>query len=133
MKTRIGTTAALLAFAFVATSFSNPQARPPRASTLALLCELRMELADEERGELIYEIGERRAVEAVECLTRILDEDDNEGVRIMAALALRKIGDDVGLDAVKHAAIYDDSGYVRKMCGVFYVDWRLSMTANLPQ
>lgn len=67
-----------------------------------------------------YFIGEFCCDKAVIPLLRILHNDESEEFRILAALALYKIGDSRGIFAVKKAIRFDKSERVRKMCDKFY-------------
>jgi HEAT repeat protein len=67
-----------------------------------------------------YLLGELESAKAVIPLLKILHNDANEEARIMAALALYKIGDARGLYAIKQAIRFDDSERVRNLCTKFY-------------
>lgn len=67
-----------------------------------------------------YMLGELQSTRAVLPLMKILHTDLNDDARIMAALALYKIGDARGLYAVKQAIRFDDSERVSKLCIKFY-------------
>jgi len=70
-----------------------------------------------------YMIGELQLSEAVIPLLRILHSEKNEELRIMAALALYKIGSPIAINAVKQAIRFDDSERVSKLCANFYNDY----------
>ncbi|HPN37884.1 MAG TPA: HEAT repeat domain-containing protein [Melioribacteraceae bacterium] len=53
-------------------------------------------------------------------LMRILREDNDENVRIMAALTLIKLEDARGLNLIKYECKYNDNDRTRKMCKHFY-------------
>ncbi|QQS38154.1 MAG: HEAT repeat domain-containing protein [Ignavibacteriales bacterium] len=67
-----------------------------------------------------FMLGELASEKAVLPLMKILHTDANEDARIVAALALYKIGDERGLYAVKQAVRFDDSQRVSKLCFKFY-------------
>jgi hypothetical protein len=70
-----------------------------------------------------YFLGELKSKEAVIPLLGILKGEENEELRIMAALSLTKIGDARGIYAVKQAIKFDKSERVRKVCSGFYQDY----------
>ena len=70
-----------------------------------------------------YMIGELQLSEAVIPLLKILHSEKNEELRIMAALALYKIGSPIAINAVKQAIRFDDSERVSKLCANFYNDY----------
>ncbi|MFA6979001.1 MAG: HEAT repeat domain-containing protein [Ignavibacteriaceae bacterium] len=67
-----------------------------------------------------YYLGEYKCEGGVIPLMKILNNNDNDGIRIMAALALAKIGTGKSLYAVKQNIFFDDSESVRKFCLQFY-------------
>ncbi len=71
-----------------------------------------------------YMLGELQSEKAVLPLMKILHSDASEDARIVAALALYKIGDERGLYAVKQAVRFDDSERVSKLCYKFYNAYR---------
>ncbi len=73
-----------------------------------------------------YMIGELQLSKAVIPLMKILREDDNEDMRITAALALYKIGTPLAINAVKQAVRFDESERVSKHCANFYYDYTRS-------
>jgi len=66
-----------------------------------------------------YMLGELRSPKAVIPLMAMLRNDDMESSRIVAALALTRIGDARGVYAVKRAATFDASGQVQQKCAFF--------------
>ena len=70
-----------------------------------------------------YMIGELQLTKAVIPLTRILREDENEDLRITAALALYKIGTPLAISAVRQAIKFDSSKRVSKHCANFYYEF----------
>ena len=69
-------------------------------------------------------IGELQLSQAVIPLLRILHNEENEELRIAAALALYKIGSPIAINAVKQAIRFDDSERVSKLCANFYNEYR---------
>ncbi len=65
-------------------------------------------------------LGELKAGEAVVPLMAMLRDDEQECCRIVAALALCRIGDSRGVYAVKCAVQFDDSKQVAQKCAWFY-------------
>jgi len=70
-----------------------------------------------------YMIGELQLSKAVIPLMRILREDENEDLRITAALALYKIGTPLAINAVRQAIKFDESKRVSKHCANFYYEY----------
>jgi hypothetical protein len=84
--------------------------------------ELLRKLASCERctkEQAAYLLGEARCPKAVLPLMAML-RDGEESARIVAALALCRIGDARGTFAVKRAATFDDSAKVRRLCAWYY-------------
>ena len=65
-------------------------------------------------------LGDIKSTNAVFSLMHMLRTETYERARIVAALALTKIGDPVGLYAVKQTARLDSNERLRKLCGLFY-------------
>jgi HEAT repeat protein len=65
-------------------------------------------------------LGEFKSEKSVIPLMRVLRNNVDPSLRIMAALALYKIGDARGIWAVKQASRFDDNECVRKKCNQFY-------------
>ena len=70
-----------------------------------------------------YMIGELQLSKAIIPLMRILHRDENEEIRIAAALALYKIGSPIAIHAVKQAIRFDGSERVSKLCASFYSEY----------
>ncbi len=66
-----------------------------------------------------FMLGELRSQKAVIPLMAMLRNDDTESSRILAALALTRIGDARGVYAVKRATAFDASDRVRQKCAFF--------------
>jgi HEAT repeat protein len=67
-----------------------------------------------------YMLGELKAKEAVVPLMALLRSEEPECCRIVAALALCRIGDERGVFAVKRAVKFDESVAVAQKCAWFY-------------
>jgi HEAT repeat protein len=72
------------------------------------------------RTSSAYMLGELRCEKGVIPLMRMLKSEDREDARIVAALALLKIGNAKGIFAIKQAIRFDDSERVRRLCANFY-------------
>ncbi len=70
-----------------------------------------------------YMLGELKVTEAIIPLMRILRNDESEELRIMAALALYKIGTPISIYAVKQAGRFDESERVNKLAQKFYFEY----------
>jgi hypothetical protein len=68
----------------------------------------------------IFDLGELRSEKAVIPLMDVLHSDGVESSRVVAALALCRIGDARGTFAVKRAATFDRSEKVRTVAAWFY-------------
>lgn len=72
------------------------------------------------RTSTAYFLGEFKTTKSVLPLMNMLHSDKEESSRILAALALIKIGDSRGVYAVKQAAKFDESPRVQRLCRIFY-------------
>jgi HEAT repeat protein len=72
------------------------------------------------RESAAYMLGEMGSTRAVVPLMRMLRESETESARIVAALALSRIGDGRGVYAVRRAAQYDESPNVKALCAWFH-------------
>jgi HEAT repeat protein len=70
-----------------------------------------------------YLLGEIKSAKAVVPLMKMLRSDDQESARIVAALALCRIGDARGIYAVKRATQFDSSERVAQRCAWFYNEY----------
>jgi len=70
-----------------------------------------------------YMLGELQIRTAVIPLMKILRENENEDLRIAAALALYKIGTPMAINAVKQSIRFDNSERVSKHCANFYYEY----------
>lgn len=62
-------------------------------------------------------LGERKVAEAVQPLAKMLTTEENTSVRIVAAIALYKIGDEKALPTLKKVAADDKNKTVRQVVG----------------
>lgn len=72
------------------------------------------------RTSSAHMLGELKCEKAVIPLLRMLKSEKREAARIVAALALWKIGDAKGIFAIERAIRFDRSERVRKLCAAFY-------------
>jgi HEAT repeats len=72
------------------------------------------------RDNAMFDLGELRSAKAVIPLMQVLHSEADETSRIVAALALCRIGDERGTFAVKRAAKFDGSEKVRTLSAWFY-------------
>src|SRR3990170_1708160 len=72
------------------------------------------------RTSAAYMLGELKCEKGVIPLMRMLKSEDREDARIVAALALLKIGNAKGIFAIKQAIKFDQSERVRRLCTNFY-------------
>jgi len=72
------------------------------------------------RTSAAYMLGELKCEKGVIPLLHMLKSEDREDARIVAALALLKIGDAKGIFAIKQAIRFDQSERVRRLCANFY-------------
>jgi hypothetical protein len=69
-------------------------------------------------------LGELKSSNAVFALMKMLRTEGDERGRIVAALALTKIGDPVGIYAVKQTGRLDGNERVKKLCALFYQEYQ---------
>jgi len=119
--------ALILTLAIVSTSFSagNPKAtleikQNTVSSLLIGLNSSNLGL----KSSSAYMLGELKVTSAVIPLMRILHENENEDLRIAAALALYKIGTPLAINAVKQSVRFDNSERVCKLCASFYNEYQ---------
>lgn len=114
----------LFTFAFITAGTVSAKENPVKQMTnkanteLTLLRGLQTDNDGVKSGSA-YMLGELKSDAAVIPLMAILHNDQNVRIRVAAALALVKIGDSRGLYAVKRAAEFDESEYVRTICKNF--------------
>lgn len=82
-----------------------------RANSLQLLIDLRLS-----HPEIDLQFAQLPVM-------RILKQDDHEGLRILAAVALYHIGDRRGRFAVQRRALYDPSARVAQQCSRLFSYW----------
>jgi len=71
-----------------------------------------------------YFLGEIKSNKAVIPLMRILKSSSLEEERVIAALSLSKIQTEKGMFAVKQSIRFDDSERVKRLCDLFYKDYK---------
>ncbi|NWF87927.1 MAG: HEAT repeat domain-containing protein [Ignavibacteriaceae bacterium] len=72
------------------------------------------------RTSAAFMLGELKCEAGVIPLMRMLKNEEREDARIVAALALLKIGDAKGIFAIKQAVKFDQSDRVKRLCTNFY-------------
>lgn len=121
------TTISILAILSIATStaIGNPKATTEiRNNTIeSLLIGLNSDNIGLQSSSA-YMIGELQLSQGIIPLLRILHNEENEELRIAAALALYKIGSPIAIKAVKQAIRFDESERVSKLCATFYNEYR---------
>ncbi|MDP3683099.1 MAG: HEAT repeat domain-containing protein [Ignavibacteria bacterium] len=70
--------------------------------------------------DAVYYLGEYKCEAGIIPLMKILNDHKNDRMRIMAALALTKIGTGKSLYAVKQNSYLDDNESVRNFCFKFF-------------
>lgn len=75
------------------------------------------------KSSCTYMLGELQIISAVIPLMKILRENENEDLRVAAALALYKIGTPMAINAVKQSIRFDNSERVSKHCASFYYEY----------
>jgi hypothetical protein len=90
-----------------------------REATITKMLTRLQQCQPQEMQEIAFDLGEAKATEAVIPLMRMLHEGQ-EQCRIVAALALCRIGDDRGTFAVKQAVRFDRSERVQQLAAWFY-------------
>jgi HEAT repeat protein len=75
------------------------------------------------RESAAFILGEMKCTRAVVPLMQILHDAEKESTRIIAALALSRIGEERGAYAVKQAVKYDVSRHVQVLCAYFYNEY----------
>lgn len=70
-----------------------------------------------------FMIGELKVKNAVIPLLRMLRNEKSDEAKIVAALALYKLGTPMSINALFQAARFDKSKRVRKICSGFYLDY----------
>ncbi len=95
----------------------------PRVTRELITINLMNGLASDNKGvreSAAYMLGEEKITAAVVPLMQMLRENEEESTRIVAALALCRIGDPRGVYAVRQAARFDDNQRVRTLSAWFY-------------
>jgi hypothetical protein len=95
----------------------------PRVTKEAVAINLMNGLASDNKGvreSSAFMLGEEKVTRAVVPLMKMLKDSDEESSRIVAALALCRMGEPRGAYAVRMAAKFDNSRRVRTLCAWFY-------------
>jgi HEAT repeat protein len=118
----LGVLVLLAAFSTLAAS-SNNYAGMSNEQYDAAVANLLIGLQSDNPGlskSCAFMLGELKAGTAVVPLMGVLRSDKPEDCRIIAALALCRIGDARGVYAVKQAVTFDESTGVQQKCAWFY-------------
>jgi len=114
----------LLCFVFTSLSIAAEPVKEKRTINQDLAIQNLLIGLDSENAGLTsssaYYLGELSSTEAVIPLMKMLRNSEREELRISAALALLKIGDERGIYAIKRAIVFDESKRVSDMCEKFY-------------
>jgi HEAT repeat protein len=116
-------TVSLLLISFVSAFAGNPETKDYSKVGKEAVDNLLVGVKSENRGLRVscaYFLGEYKANIAVIPLMKMLHDEKTEEGRIIAALSLVKIGNAMGIYAVKEAAEKDNSQRVRNLCARFY-------------
>ena len=117
----------MLAIACVAPAIASDQAKEKEEATCnAAVTNLLIALESANTGlkeTAAFILGELKCTKAVIPLMRILHDAKDESSRIVAALALSRIGDSRGVYAVRRAVEFDSSPRVQKTCAWFYNEY----------
>jgi HEAT repeat protein len=111
----------IVALLLASTAVAGETAEAPSRSTQAEQ-NLLIGLASDNVGlqeSAAYLLGEMNSDHAVIPLMRML-RSERESARVVAALALCRIGDARGVYAVRRASTFDESAQVRQRCAWFY-------------
>ncbi|MFA6598085.1 MAG: hypothetical protein WCS69_10210 [Ignavibacteriaceae bacterium] len=114
----------VLVFAFEGFSYSPKLPAAVLAKKAIIEKNLIKGLESQNEGVMLsaaYYLGEYRCESGIIPLMKILHSDCCEGLRIMAALSLTKIGTGKSLYAVKQNTYLNESESVRKFCLQFYL------------
>ena len=117
--------AAVFVLLFSFEGFSHSPNLPAAVAAKKMVIEKNLINALESNNEGLMQsatfyLGEYKSEKAVIPLMKLLHSDCCEGLRVMAALSLTKIGTPKSLYAVKQNGIFDQSEFVRKFCLQFY-------------
>jgi hypothetical protein len=95
----------------------------PRVTKELIAINLMNGLAAENKGvreNSAFMLGEEKITRAIVPLMKMLRDSEEESSRIVAALALCRIGEPRGTYAVRMAAKFDNNERVRQLCAWFY-------------
>ena len=122
MKRVIAGMVAMVLIASVAQAANRLEIQPPERYAKAE-ANLLSALASDNAGlreSAAYMLGEMGSTKAVVPLMRMLREGETASARIVAALALCRIGDSRGVYAVRRAAKFDENQNVQALCAWFH-------------
>jgi hypothetical protein len=117
----------ILTFALIGASFAGGNPKENTIITKNTVSSLFIGLSSNNLGLMsssAYMLGELKVTSAVIPLMKILRGNENEDLRIAAALALYKIGTPLAINAVKQSVRFDNSQRVSKLCASFYNEYR---------
>lgn len=109
----------LLVFSVSSSSFSAEQCKVKDSAIESLIMGINSDNFGL-RTSAAFMLGELKCEKGVIPLMRMLKSEEREDARIVAALALLKIGNSKGIFAIKQAVKFDDSERVRRQCANFY-------------
>jgi hypothetical protein len=113
-----------LALAVGAQAFAGDKVQvTPRVTKEVVAINLMAGLASNNKGvreSSAFMLGEEKVTRAVVPLMKMLKDSEEESSRIVAALALCRMGEPRGAYAVRMAAKFDQSQRVRVLCAWFY-------------
>jgi hypothetical protein len=113
-----------LALAVGAQAFAGDKVQvTPRVTKEVVAINLMEGLGSSNRGvreSSAFMLGEEKVTRAVVPLMKMLKDSEEESSRIVAALALCRMGEPRGVYAVRMSAKFDQSQRVRVLCAWFY-------------
>ncbi|MCX6169813.1 MAG: HEAT repeat domain-containing protein [Ignavibacteriales bacterium] len=80
------------------------------------------------RESAIYLAGKYEITEVVETLVDQFKRETDPKMRVLIALALYKIGDEKGMDAIYAAAVNDSDSKVKRICNAIVNEYNTSKT-----
>jgi len=114
----------MIVFSTIGFSYSPKLPKAVEAKKAIIAKNLIQGLESQNEGVMLsaaYYLGEYKCESGVIPLMKVLHSKCCEGLRIMAALSLTKIGTGKSLYAVKQNTYLNDSESVRKFCLQFYL------------
>ena len=135
MKTRLSAIILFCSFFLIAIQISAQVPKPPEIDArhqIVYKCPLDgLNSKDADiRLDCAFVLGEMKCEKAAIPLMRLLREDPDEAVRIVAAQSLIEIDDPVGVFLVSRTAKFNDFEHVRKLCDKFYNSYVYDQYAN---